>query len=162
MQISHLLHSSAARVKQLLQKTTLAEGRASSERCGSKDSQRTQQGPGQHMGCECDHLTVTCAAQQAIRSRFGPDGAVQGVILVLASGNNHAWLSQVHGSLWRIGWDKLLTRSRWKHLLLQLFCTHSVQGGLLGLNAVRWQHLFSGRRKESRQALSHTLLQQAI
>lgn len=117
-QISHLLHSSAARVKQLLQKTTLTEGRASSECWGSKDSQRTQQGPGQHMGCECDHLTVTCAAQQAIRSRFGPDGAVRGVILVLASGNNHAWLSQVHGSLWRIGWDKPLTRSRWKHLLL--------------------------------------------
>lgn len=51
----------------------------------------------------CDDLTVTCAAQQAIHSRFRPDEAVQSVILVLADGNNHDWISQVHGSLWRIG-----------------------------------------------------------
>lgn len=55
------------------------------------------------MGHQFDDLTVTCIAQQAIYNRFGPDGTFQGVILVLAIGNIHAWLSQVHGSLWRIG-----------------------------------------------------------
>lgn len=77
-----------------------ADPRAGSEQ---QRSQQMERGPCQHTGHQCGDLRVTCTAQQAICSRFGSDGAFQGVILVLANGNNHAWLSQVHGSLRRIG-----------------------------------------------------------
>lgn len=105
-----LLHRSVA--THLLQKAIHAKGQPSqtagpnpTEGLEQQDSQRRGRRPRQHMGHQCDDLIVTCIAQQAIYSRFGPDGAFQGVILVLANGNNRAWLSQVHGSLWRIGWD---------------------------------------------------------
>lgn len=94
----------------LLQKAIHAKGQPSqaaganpAEGSEQQDSQRMGRRPCQRMGHQCDDLTVTCIAQQAIYSTFGPDGAFQGVILVLANGNSPAWLSQVHRSLRRIG-----------------------------------------------------------
>lgn len=96
MGVTHLLHTATRVTAQPSQ----ANPRAGSEQ---QHSQQMGRGPCQHTGHRCDDLRVTCTAQQAICSRFGPDGAFQGVILVLTNGNNHAWLSQVHRSLWRTG-----------------------------------------------------------
>lgn len=100
LHLLHGCHTPAAHSHTCDSTTIPANPRAGSEQ---QHSQQMGRGPCQHTGHRCDDLRVTCTAQQAICSRFGPDGAFQGVILVLTNGNNHAWLSQVHRSLWRTG-----------------------------------------------------------
>lgn len=97
---ANVLHRRVHTGTHVIGKPCQANLRAGSEQ---QHSQQKGRGPCQHSGHQCDDLRATCTARQAICSGFGPDGAFQGVILVLANGNNHAWLSQVHRSLWRIG-----------------------------------------------------------